>query len=484
MKNKILLLSLIGILAISISGCKNDNEVNASTKQNTEQTAEDQSTTDTQTQETIAWTPLSQLTTYPELREKLNSLGIDISTNPTMQELMSNSQFIDAYFTNEDLQSQLNTIVAETYADLEPDDTTLQSIALNMYFDLLPDDTEGYFNGDSTLTRAQAMTILTRATVGAPDTGKPSDPSEDFTTAVGNNKYTPYAEYTDAYAFTSVANKTLDSTNFNTGITKAEYIYLVLNAMGELSADADTTTELTNIPKSSATTIAEALVTPEAGVPAPIYNAIAKAVELGLFTDTPDNGWDEVITKSEALDFLFQYEIALNAPVVTPAEEDSADAEEVDATETEQVKETKTEPTKTEPTKTETTKTETKKEDTKKDTSSSSDKKKSSSSSDKKSSSSSSSDKKSSSSDKKKSSSNSDKKKSSSSSDKKKSSSSSDKKSSSSDKKKSSSSDKKKSSSSSDKKKDTSKNDTPKSSDYDYLWDGEEDPGDHHVDLQ
>ena len=473
MKNKILLLSLIGILAISISGCKNDNEVNASTKQNTEQTAEDQSTTDTQTQETIAWTPLSQLTTYPELRDKLNSLGIDISTNPTMQELMSNSQFIDAYFTNEDLQSQLNTIVAETYADLEPDDTTLQSIALNMYFDLLPDDTEGYFNGDSTLTRAQAMTILTRATQTAPDNGVVSQPTDNFVQAVGNNKYTPYAEYTDAYAFTSVANKTLDSTNFNTGITKAEYIYLVLNAMGELSADADTTTELTNIPKSSATTIAEALVTPEAGVPAPIYNAIAKAIELGLFTDTPDNGWDEVITKSEALDFLFQYEITLNAPVVTPAEEDCTDP--VDAAETEQVEETKTEPTKTE----------TKKEDTKKDTSSSSDKKKSSSSSDKKSSSSSSSDKKSSSSDKKKSSSSSDKKKPSSSSDKKKkSSSSSDKKSSSSDKKKSSSSDKKKSSSSSDKKKDTSKNDTPKSSDYDYLWDGEEDPGDHHVDLQ
>ena len=368
---------------------------------------EDTTQVNDQTQETLAWTPLSQLTTYPELREKLNSLGIDISTNPTMQELMSNSKFIDAYFTNEDLQSQLNTIVAETYADLEPDDTTLQSIALNMYFDLLPDDTEGYFNGDSTLTRAQAMTILTRATVGAPDTGKPSDPSEDFTTAVGSNKYTPYADYTDAYAFTSVANKTLDSTNFNTGITKAEYIYLVLNAMGELSADADTTTELTNIPKSQATTIAEALVTPEAGVPAPIYNAIAKAVELGLFTDTPDNGWDEVITKSEALDFLFQYEIALNAPVVTPEEtlspEELAQTENTDTTKNNTDNQTETD-------------------------------KKNSSSSDKKNSSSG---KKSSSSDKKKSSS----------SDKKNS--SSDKKSSSSDKKKSSNDNKKKNSSSS-----------------------------------
>ena len=149
----------------------------------------------------LPWLQLSSLETHPELRKAFEELlGVTVSedgtktgiiytdetgnanqNNTLFNALGSTNLFIDTIRDTEKLE-KIESIASDNYTDIEDN----QSIAavINAYFELLPDQSEGQFDGDSTISRAQAMTLLMRAITPVNDQQAPETDS-DFTAKVG-----------------------------------------------------------------------------------------------------------------------------------------------------------------------------------------------------------------------------------------------------------------------------------------------------------
>lgn len=99
---------------------------------------------------------------------------------------------VNVYFNTETALEALANMASEHYADIEVDDLSAPYATINAYFELLPDQEEGQFDGDATISRAQAMTLLMRATTQVNEAGSPVVDA-DFTSKVGESKYTDFA---------------------------------------------------------------------------------------------------------------------------------------------------------------------------------------------------------------------------------------------------------------------------------------------------
>ena len=245
----------------------------------------------------LTWTKLGDLTNYPELRQALNQYT---NEDDTLLTAYQNDQFINALSDTTSLSSTLN------YTDL--DDTNSYEAVLNVYFDLLPTD-KTEFNGEASLTRGQAMTLVTRAVNKVPDGGTPIS-SENFTAAVGESVYTDFAAYHDKDVYIN-SKQGLDSENFNAPMTTVEYTYLVVNAVYGESAETEKTSVDSMTFKSSdqeytglgaVETIAKYTQNPDAGIPAPLYTSVKIAFDVGAITNNTD--LDAAISKTEAINIL------------------------------------------------------------------------------------------------------------------------------------------------------------------------------------
>ena len=59
---------------------------------------------------------------------------------------------------------EIGELVGDVYTDVETDSPEAPYAVINSYFELLPDQEDGKFDGDSTISRAQAMALVMRAT--------------------------------------------------------------------------------------------------------------------------------------------------------------------------------------------------------------------------------------------------------------------------------------------------------------------------------
>ncbi len=279
----------------------------------------------------ITWAQLADLVTYPKFRtafenafEIVTSNGIkegvvyvdlegNQTNNSTLYNAFMNSQFTEKW-KNGTIQSQLNDGISTTYADLEESD--YMAAIINAYFNLLDDNQPNYFNGGSSLTRGEAMTMLMRATTPVEDLKS----SDTFKSLVGNSEYTEYASYMDSNAFINSSDKSISEQNFKGAMTRAEFVYMVMNqtfgkdVVSNFDSSKVSMNDCKNAGNIASTkkfegkdycnsyVINEMVKNPDSGVTESIYKALAMAKEYGVISS--ETRWDEVITKTEGIDII------------------------------------------------------------------------------------------------------------------------------------------------------------------------------------
>ena len=279
--------------------------------------------------ELLPWLQLSSLETHPELRSAFEEyVGVTGTTgnkegtlyyNPKTQEADQNvtlymatkNSAISSYFANIDAMTKFGEIATENYTDIEADDVNAPYATINAYFELLPDQEDGQFDGDSTISRAQAMALLMRATTQVNEAQAP-DEDADFTAKVGETQYTNFAAPMNEYSYINTDNG-LTEQSFNGTMTKGEYIALVTNYIradylatleewGYTDLYSDTS-DITISTVSDAGNIkySEAISDASKGVPTDLYETFKLAIKNGYLAEADLEDWDSALTKADAV---------------------------------------------------------------------------------------------------------------------------------------------------------------------------------------
>ena len=328
MKRKTIISLLCLTMGLSIVAC-GKQENTAIVETTVESTEVENTVTEESKVELLPWLQLSSLETHPELRTAFEELvgvtgttgnkeGI-LYTNPlttqadqniTLLLAIKNSQF-RGYLVSPDELAKLGEIATENYTDIEADDINAPYATINAYFELLPDQEEGQFDGDSTISRAQAMALLMRATTKVNDQQAP-EADKDFTSKVGESQYTNFAAPMNEYSYINTDNG-LTEQSFNGTMTKGEYIALVTNYIradylatleewGYTDLYSDTS-DITISTVSDAGNIkySEAISDASKGVPTDLYETFKLAIKNGYLAEADLEDWDSALTKADAV---------------------------------------------------------------------------------------------------------------------------------------------------------------------------------------
>ena len=312
-------------MGLSIVAC-GKQENTAIVETTVESTEVENTVTEESKVELLPWLQLSSLETHPELRAAFEELiGVTGTTgnkegilytnsgdmtdqNNTLFMALGNTTFMNDYIRNEEKQSKIEDIANNEYADIEENQGV--SAVINAYFELLPDQEDGQFDGDATISRAQAMTLVMRATTPVNEAQAPEEDA-DFTKAVGETQYTNFAAPMNEYTYLNTSTGLNDKT-FNTTMSRGEYIYMLTKyiygdtyaqRMEEAAKEDEslsTDVKLTTIKDGGDISLQDAINNVENGLPTDMYQTLARAVALGFITEDNLN-WDEAITKSEAV---------------------------------------------------------------------------------------------------------------------------------------------------------------------------------------
>jgi hypothetical protein len=282
------------------------------------------------TLETYDWVELGSLTDVEDLRsewdsiignsgdvgEKTGMLYLNASNeqeeNNTLQVVLHNELFTALL---SDSEEELGNAASLSYTDIGEEDAHTQVLlGLNGYFNLIQDSEPSYANPNETLTRAQVMSAVMRATTQVGNI----EEKEEFTSAVGQSEYNIYAQALDATSYLSTSDGSLNSTTYNGVMTRAEAVYLLVNTFytedmekveisedefsdcsngGDMGISSDTEQEHSQILKAM-------LENPDNGVDESIYKALVVAKEQGMIDE--ESNWDLGITKAEFMDMLVQ----------------------------------------------------------------------------------------------------------------------------------------------------------------------------------
>lgn len=358
MKAKKIIIGVFAVvLAMQMTGCKNNIDtskpvvIDVSVSEN-----------DIESKTELTWTELGDLKTYEKMRTTVDTVfGNDIvdgvkygpfyidkagnqCTNNTLKVVLGNRYVAEMFATggNVDIEKvdssnfgaiesttdsdedastamteSFNSSLASVYNDLSDSD---QSPALfNAYFNLLPDSTPNYFNGGDTLSRAEAMSLVTRATTPV----QSLNVSDDFTSAVTGTDYDQYINYAaqqNENSYINTNDKSLTADNFKGAMSRAEFIYLIMNEVygadevqnydtskttlkdcnnaGNLSEEL----KIADSDRCNGYTLKYSLENVDKGVTEELYKSIAMAADKGIITT--ETRWNEGITKSEAIEIV------------------------------------------------------------------------------------------------------------------------------------------------------------------------------------
>lgn len=350
-------------LAVQMTGCKNDMDTNKPIVIDVSV-----SDSDVASKAELNWTELGKLTDYEKMRTAVDTIfGNEIvdgvkygafyldkdekqCTNNTLSVVLGN-QFVAEEMKGSALIDSLNSSLDAIYTDLSDSDRT--AAMFNAYFNLLPDSTPNYFNGGDTLSRAEAMALVTRATT--PVKSLPAvDGFEDAVTGTDYDQYINYAAQQNANSYINTQDKSLTADNFKGAMSRAEFVYLVMNEVygtenvqsfdtasasaslkdctnaGDLSAEL----KIADADRCNAYTLSHSLQNVDKGVTEELYKSLVMAVEKGIIT--PETRWNEGITKAEAIEIVvnaFNQYYEDNGYLVNSAEKGSTQVLEAQAEE-------------------------------------------------------------------------------------------------------------------------------------------------------
>ena len=327
MKRKIIITFLCLTMGLSIVACGNK----ASTTPSTEKATATEIGSESKV-ELLPWLQLSSLETHTELRSafekyfnitgKTGNKEGTLYYNPATQTAEQNVTYLMAtqnsaiaqYLLLEGYMGEIGELVGDSYTDVETDSPEAPYAVINSYFELLPDQEDGKFDGDSTISRAQAMALVMRATTQVNEAQAPEE-NKDFTDKVGKTTYTNFAAPMDEYSYINTSNS-LNEKSFSSTMTKGEYIALVTNYLrANYLAEIEANGYVDNYSDTSSVSIAtvkdagdikyqKAINDADKGVPTDLYNTFKVAIANGYLTEDTLSDWDSALTKADALELF------------------------------------------------------------------------------------------------------------------------------------------------------------------------------------
>ena len=279
---------------------------------------------------TVEWIQLGDMTSSKEVRSEMDSLfGITGNTgnkngvfyvNETGKNTQNNTLAVAmrnravASILNGDTES-LNMNLATKYTDLDVNEEKAIYCAISDYFELLKASENGESNINDSLSRAEAMSMVFKA-MNPVDTS--TTENEQFSKLVGENDLNIFAAQEEANAFINTADGSLNTTTYTQNMTKAEYIYLVMNNVfgNQAVQNVDASIELAGLSNAGnirydeefldRTQVSSAIIKVFVNEPTTIdenlYKAIVLADSKGIINSVED--LDSAITKADAVEIL------------------------------------------------------------------------------------------------------------------------------------------------------------------------------------
>ena len=328
MKRKTIL-ALITVCILSFASCGKQETIEPTVESTENGAVPDYDSTEDSKVELLPWLQLASLETHPELRTAFEEyVGVTGTTgnkegilyyNPATQKAEQNvtlymatkNSAMSAYFANIDAMTKFGEIAAENYTDIDVDDVDAPYATINAYFELLPDQEEGQFDGDATISRAQAMALLMRATTQVNEAQAPEEDA-DFTKAVGETQYTNFAAPMNEYTYLNTSTG-LNEQSFNGTMTKGEFIALVTNyiradyvATLKESGYTDLYSDTSDVTMSTVSDAgdikySEAISDASKGAPTDLYETFKLAIKNGYLAEADLEDWDSALTKADAI---------------------------------------------------------------------------------------------------------------------------------------------------------------------------------------
>lgn len=332
-KLRIVLPMLTAIMILGGCGQANTTQQDILNMLNTSDTITIQlSTEDTEdgTQYKVDWIQLGDMTSSKELRAVMdeqfkitgntgNKNGMfyvnekgENTQNNTLSVALRNRAFTTILNNADDLES-INYSLAENYSDIDVEDERAIYAAISDYFELLNAGENGESNIEDSLSRAEAMSLVFRAVTPVSEIGGNSA----FDSAVGENDYNAFTNKEDKNVFISTSDGSLNETTYLQNMTKAEYIYLVMNEVfgNQAVQSVDTSTKIDDLANAGdlradeklsgkqqlSSAIIKEFVSNPSKIDESLYKAIVLANEKGI---SNINSMDSAITKGEAVEIL------------------------------------------------------------------------------------------------------------------------------------------------------------------------------------
>ena len=303
----------------------------------------------------VVWVELGKLDTYPEFRAKIddafgikkdelgksgcmyvNALG-EVTDNSTLRFAFNRPVFTRVLFENEGSIAKWMEATKELYPDITSEKDAMLAM-LDAYFCLFNDGTQQEFKGNCTLTRAEYLTGVFKA----------SNPVRmlDANIEMNYDSFSPFVNQMLKYSYLTLEDGSMNEKTYNGAMTRAEAIYTIVrmyynDELDRINNDFDGHFEdainggyNTDATINSETELSNALKNPDGGMPADLYKALVVAQAHDIINEG-ETRWDESITKSEALELL------LRAYVDREAWTDSAEDDPETIVVPEEVKETK-----------------------------------------------------------------------------------------------------------------------------------------------
>ena len=193
--------------------------------------------------EPLEWVELDQLQTHSSLRRNFDdAFGIvrfDMGSkngvmysdldgnwtgNNTLYNAFKNRTFVEDYWEDGKVRSALAEYAREEFSDVNSDDVAVIA-GMNAYYNIIPSAADGTSGLSANATRAEAMGAIFRA-----DTPVESiEVNAEFAAAVGDSEWNIYAQDLASYSWLDYTNGSLNSDNYNGFITKAEFVYMLMN---------------------------------------------------------------------------------------------------------------------------------------------------------------------------------------------------------------------------------------------------------------
>lgn len=289
----------------------------------------------------VEWTELAHLTNYANFRLAVeDTMGIvpfgkngknglifvdavgKQTNNSVLKYAFMNKKFVNEW-NGEVLPRTFKEEAKKLYVDVESNSIALVA-GINAYYNLIDDGENGYANLYSTLNRLEAMSAMVKATTPVQEIN-----AENFNSTVGvNSEIASLASLVDNKVYISTKNKSLDNNTATGTMTRAEFIYLLVNVMYPDEYNALMSQEkIDNVGFTDAKCVdnlAEKIgFIPEGGtaperiesyllsyslqagdneLPKELYGALVVAYNRGLISS--DTRWGDGIIKGEALNFM------------------------------------------------------------------------------------------------------------------------------------------------------------------------------------